>query len=147
MAETFLKKELEKKKAKERKEKVEKMQQRKLNNKKGKSLDEMMAYLDENGNLTSRPPDMRNRIEIDAADIILGAAPQGREHDVQRTGFVLSFDEGKGYGFISDSQSNESIFVHSNNISQLLKKGNKVSYELQKGPKGFNAVNVQVLRK
>lgn len=147
MAETFSKKELEKKKAKERKEKVEKMQQRKLNNKKGKSLDEMMAYLDENGNLTSRPPDMRNRIEIDPADIILGAAPQGREHDVQHTGFVLSFDEAKGYGFISDSQSKESIFVHSNNISQLLKKGNKVSYELQKGPKGFSAVNVQVLRK
>lgn len=146
MAETFLKKELEKKKAKERKEKVEKMQQRKLNNKKGKSLDEMMAYLDENGNLTSRPPDMRNRIEIDPADIILGAAPQGRENDLRHSGFVLSFDEGKGYGFISDSHSKESIFVHSNNISQSLKKGNKVSYELQKGPKGFSAVNVQVLR-
>jgi cold shock CspA family protein len=90
---------------------------------------------------------MRNKVEIDPANIILGAAPQGREHDVQRTGFVLSFDETKGYGFISDSQSKESIFVHSNNTSQLLKKGNKVSYELQKGPKGFNAVNVQVLRK
>jgi len=147
MAETFSKKELEKKKAKERRDKIEKMQQRKLNNNKGKSLDEMMAYLDEKGNLTSRPPDLRNRIEIDPADIILGAAPQNREHDTQRTGFVLSFDEAKGYGFISDSQSKESVFVHSNNISQLLKKGNKVSYELQKGPKGFNAVNVQVLRK
>ena len=147
MAETFSKKEQEKKRAKDRKDKAEKMQQRKLNNDKGKSLDEMMVYLDENGNFTSRPPDMRNRIEIDPADIILGAAPQGKEYDTQRTGFVLSFDEIKGYGFISDSLSKENIFVHSNNASQPLKKGNKVSYELQKGPKGLSAINVLVLRK
>jgi cold shock protein len=146
MAGTFSKKELEKKKLKARQDKAEKMQQRKLHNNKGKGIEDMMAYIDENGNLTSRPPDLHNRKEIDPADIVLGAAPQGREHDTQRTGFVLSFDETKGYGFISDSQSKENVFVHINNTSQVLKKGNKVSYERQKGPKGFIAVNVQVLR-
>lgn len=146
MAGTFAKKELEKKKAKARQDKAEKMQQRKLNNNKGKSLDEMMAYLDENGNLSSRPPDMRNRMEINPEDILLGAAPQDDEHSIQRTGFVAFFDEAKGYGFIDDSRSKESIFVRSNNTSQPLKKGNKVSYEKQTSPKGFIAVNVTVLR-
>lgn len=146
MAGTFAKKELEKKKAKARQDKAQKMQQRKLNNNKGRGLDEMMAYLDENGNLSSRPPDPRLKKEIDPDTIILGAAPQGPEHDTQRTGFVDFFDEVKGYGFITDSQSKENIFVHSTQLTQPLKKGNKVSFERQDGPKGFVAVNVQVLK-
>lgn len=146
MAGTFAKKELEKKKAKARQDKAEKMERRKSNNNKGKGLDEMMAYLDENGNLTSRPPDPRKKVEINLEDIVLGAAPQGREFDVERTGFVTFFDETKGYGFITDSQTKDNVFVHSNDTTQPLKKGNKVSYERQKGPKGFVAVNVVVLR-
>ena len=55
--ETFNKKEKEKKRLKKKQEKMEKMQERKANAEKGKSLDEMMAYIDENGNLSSTPPD------------------------------------------------------------------------------------------
>jgi cold shock CspA family protein len=146
MAGTFAKKEKEKKKAKQKMDKAEKMQQRKLNNNKGKGLDEMMAYLDENGNLSSSPPDMRNSREISLDDIVLGAAPQNKEDDTQRTGFVAFFDETRGYGFITDSRTKENIFVHTNNTTQLLKKGNKVSFEKQSGPKGFVAVNVEVVR-
>jgi len=146
MAGTFAKKELEQKKAKARREKAEKKEQRKLNNNKGKGLDEMMAYLDENGNLSSRPPDPRKKLEINVDDIIIGAAPQGKEFDVTRTGFVTFFDETKGYGFITDSQTKDNVFVHSSDTTQPLRKGNKVSYERQKGPKGFVAVNVVVLR-
>ena len=51
--ETFGKKEKEKKKLKERREKAEKMAERKANSKKGKTLDEMMAFIDENGNLSA----------------------------------------------------------------------------------------------
>jgi len=54
--ETFSKKEKGKQKIKQRQEKLEKMNERKANAKKGKSLEEMMAYIDENGNLTSTPP-------------------------------------------------------------------------------------------
>ena len=54
--ETFSKKEKGKQKIKQRQEKLEKMNERKANAKKGKSLEEMMAYVDENGNLTSTPP-------------------------------------------------------------------------------------------
>jgi hypothetical protein len=59
--ETFSKKEKQKKKLKERQEKREKMQERKANTKKGKSLDEMMAYVDENGHISATPPDPKKK--------------------------------------------------------------------------------------
>lgn len=59
--ETFNKKEKEKKRLKLKQEKREKMEERKANKKNGKSLEDMMAYLDENGNLTNSPPDTRKK--------------------------------------------------------------------------------------
>ena len=64
MAETWNKKDREKKKQQERKEKAERKQERKENSQKGGSLDSMLAYLDENGNLSSKPPDPRKKITI-----------------------------------------------------------------------------------
>ena len=58
--ETYSKKEKESKKLKKRKEKEEKKLERKANNNKGKSFEEMLAYVDENGNLSSTPPDPKN---------------------------------------------------------------------------------------
>ena len=48
------------------------MQERKENAQKGKSLDSMMAYVDENGNLSSTPPDRRKKVEIRVEDIEIG---------------------------------------------------------------------------
>ena len=59
--ETFNKREKEKKRLKQQQEKREKMEERKANAKKGKSLDEMLAYIDENGNLSSTPPDPKKK--------------------------------------------------------------------------------------
>lgn len=59
--ETFSKKEKEKKRLKLKQEKREKMEERKANKKNGRSLGEMIAYLDENGNLTDSPPDGRKK--------------------------------------------------------------------------------------
>lgn len=53
---SFNKREKERKRQKQKQEKQEKFEQRKANNNKGKSMEDMMAYLDENGNLTSVPP-------------------------------------------------------------------------------------------
>lgn len=55
--ESFLKREKEKQRQKQKQEKHEKMEERRANQTKGKSLDEMMAFLDENGNIISTPPD------------------------------------------------------------------------------------------
>lgn len=59
--ETFNKREKEKQRQKEKMEKKERMEERKANAVKGKSLDDMLAYIDENGNITSTPPDPKKK--------------------------------------------------------------------------------------
>ena len=49
------------------------MAQRKLDNNKGKSLEDMLAYVDENGNISSTPPDLTKVEEIKAEDISVAA--------------------------------------------------------------------------
>ncbi|GAO43832.1 cold shock domain-containing protein [Flavihumibacter petaseus] len=146
MATSWNKKERENKKKAERKKKEEKMQDRKENAAKGKSLDDMMAYLDENGNLTSVPPDNRPRKEIRAEDIEIGVPRQKdpSPEDLIRKGTVTYFNDGKGFGFIEDSEDKERIFVHQSEANGPLREGLKVTFEIVKGPRGFQAANVTV---
>ena len=145
--ETFSKKEKEKQRLRKRKEKEEKMEERKAGATKGKSLDDMLAYVDENGNLSATPPDPKKvRKPIDHENIQLGAAPvvdngSGGVH----TGTVGSFFEAKGFGFIKDAANGESIFVHVNNITGQIGEGDKVSFELEQTPKGWSARDVKKL--
>lgn len=146
MAETWNKKEREKKKKQSQKEKAEKKQERKENNKGGNS--EMYAYLDENGNLSSTPPDPKKRIVINAEDIEIGVPKQAdiNPEDLIRTGIVTFFNDAKGYGFIKDLETQESVFVHINALTEAIKENNKVSFEVEMGPKGANAVNVKMVK-
>lgn len=143
--ETFGKKEKEKKKAKQRQDKEEKMEDRKANAKKGKTLDEMMAYIDENGNISSTPPDPRNRRTINHEDIQIGVPKQVAEEpgDAIRTGVVSFFNDAKGFGFIKDSQTGESVFIHVNQLSERITENDKVTFEVEMGHKGPNAINVK----
>lgn len=146
MAGTWNKREREKKKQEERKQKEERRQERKENAKKGQGLDDMLAYIDENGNISSTPPDPRKKIIINADDIEIGV-PKQREltpEDLIRKGVVTFFNEDKGYGFIKDLETQESIFVHINSSADRLKENNRVLFETEKGPKGLNAVNVRL---
>ena len=59
--ETFNKREKEKKRLKKQQEKREKMEERKANAQKVSSFEQMLAYVDENGNLSSTPPDPKKR--------------------------------------------------------------------------------------
>jgi cold shock CspA family protein len=142
--ETFNKKEIEKLKQKKQQEKKERAEERKANSSKGKSLDEMMAYIDENGNISSTPPDPSKRRKIAVEDIQIGVAKQTEEDiDPVRNGIVAFFNESKGYGFIKDLQSQESIFVHINGLIDAVKENDKVSFETEKGQKGLNAIKVK----
>lgn len=145
--ETFNKKEIRNKKEKKRKEKEKKILARK-NNEKKSSLDDMIAYIDENGNITSEPPDLSKREEINAEDIVLGVPNRNleEESDPIRTGVVSFFNDSKGYGFIKDSVSKESIFVHINNVQDDIKEGNLVKFETEMGPKGPTAVRVKQIK-
>ncbi len=141
--ETFGKKEKEKKRLKQRQEKQEKMDERKANAQKGKSLDDMLAYVDENGNLSATPPDPRKRKVFNVEDMQTGASKRIDEPDVIREGIVNFFNEAKGYGFIKDLATQESIFVHANQLSEVIKENNKVSYQVEQGPKGLSATGVK----
>lgn len=145
---SFSKKENEKKRQQKRNEKEEKRKERQANATSGQSLEEMMAYVDENGNITSTPPDpTRKKKEIALESIQIGVPKQeDREpEDVVRTGTVSFFNDSKGYGFIKDAASQESIFVHANNLGGLtLREGNKVTFEVEPGMKGPTAVRVKM---
>ena len=69
MAETWNKKEREKKKQQNKKEKAERRQERKDNPKEANSWESMLAYVDENGNLSSMPPDPKKKIIVKAENI------------------------------------------------------------------------------
>jgi cold shock CspA family protein len=143
--ETYSKKEHEKKKLKKRKDKEEKREERKANAKKGgKSFEDMIAYVDENGNLSSTPPDPSKRKEINLEDIQLGARkPEVVEPmEVVRRGSVTFFNDSKGYGFIRDEKTQESIFFHVNGLITEVKERDKVTFEVEKGQKGPTAVKV-----
>lgn len=144
MADSFSKKEKAKKKSKKKEDKAQKKEERKSSNNKGKGFESMLAYIDENGNLTDTPPDTRNRIEIDLNDIQLGAAPIVQE-DPTRTG-VVSFFSDKGFGFIIDDRNQNKVFVHANQLSEPIKEGDKVSFENERSPKGMVAVNVNKIK-
>lgn len=144
MGETFGKKENQKKRLKQRQDKLEKMQERKANTKKGKTLEEMMAYLDENGNLSSTPPDPKKKKIFKQEDMLIGVQKQeDRAQDEIRTGVVTFFNDEKGFGFIRDLQTQESIFIHASQLSAPVKENEKLSFEVEMGPKGPNAVNVK----
>jgi len=142
MSDSFAKKELAKRKAKDKKDKAQKMKERKTQNNKGKGLEDMMAYLDEDGNITSTPPDGRPRKEINLEDIQLGAAPIVPEEDI-KTGTVSFFNDAKGYGFITEDKTQANLFVHTNQCLQPIKERDRVTYDKERSPKGYNAVNVK----
>jgi cold shock CspA family protein len=142
--ETFGKKEKEKARLKKSKEKKEKAEDRKANAAKGKSLEDMMAYIDEYGNITSTPPDPSRKIKINSEDIQIGVAKrENLPGDTVRNGVVSFFNEAKGYGFIKDLQTQESIFVHINALTEPLKENNAVTFETEQGQKGLSAINVK----
>ena len=143
--ETFNKKEKEKKRLKQRQEKREKMEQRKANATKGKSLDDMIAYIDENGNLSSTPPDPKMKKVFKVEDVQISVPRYEAEEDADATleGKVSYFDTSKGFGFILMAQTGERVFVHVNQLTEPISENDQVTFEVESGPKGLSAINVK----
>ncbi len=144
--ETFGKKEREKKRQKKQEDKRQKKEERKSDSDKGKSWEDMIAYVDEFGRITNTPPDPSKKISIDVEDIQIGIPKEeDREpEEVERKGTVTFFNESKGYGFIQDHKSQSSVFVHINQLSGPVREGDKVSFEVERGQKGPTAVRVKI---
>ncbi len=145
--ETFSKKEVKNKKEKKRKEKEAKRLAKKENEKSGK-LDDMIAYVDENGMITDTPPDPTKKKKVKAENIVVGVPKQdpSQKPDPIRKGTVTFFNESKGYGFIKDSETQESVFVHANNLLEEIRDDNLVTFEVEMGPKGPAAVRVKLYK-
>lgn len=144
--ETFSKKEKEKKRLKKRKDKELKKQERK-DSSEGGGLDNMMAYVDEFGNIVDTPPDLSKKKEVSAESIEIGV-PKREESDepTVRTGVVVFFNDSKGYGFIREIGSDEKFFVHANGLMQPVVEHDKVEFDLERGQKGMNAINVTIVK-
>jgi len=143
--ETFNKKEVRNKKEKKRKEKEQRRLAKKEGDKKS-SLDDMIAYVDENGMITDTPPDPTKKKKTKAEDIEISIPKQEdmEQPDPIRKGKVTFFNDSKGYGFIRDTETQESIFVHVNNTIDEISEGSKVIFEIEPGPKGPTAVRVKL---
>ena len=145
--ETFNKKEVRNKKEKKRKEKEKKRLDRKDNDR-GSSLDDMIAYVDENGMITSTPPDpsLKKVIKLEDIEISIPKSDPNLVMDPIRKGTVTFFNDSKGYGFIRDLETQESVFVHVNNLLEPIKEGNLVNFEVEMGQKGPTAVQVKLYK-
>ncbi|TXB68008.1 cold-shock protein [Phaeodactylibacter luteus] len=140
MADSYQKKEREKKKRKRKKEKQERKEQKKLE---GKTQVEFM-YVDEYGQFSTTPQD-KPREEVKLEDITLGV-PKREESDqskYEKEGKVKFFNTEKGYGFILEKLTEDSYFVHINDLQQEIDTDDLVVFEVGSGPKGPVAINVR----
>lgn len=60
-------------------------------------------------------------------------------------GTVKFFNETKGFGFVTEENSNKEYFVHVTGLIDEIREGDRVEFELEEGRKGLNAVNVKVI--
>ena len=145
--ETFNKKEVRNRKEKKRKEKEKKRIARKESEKR-KSPDDMIAYVDEYGMITSTPPDPNKKKNIKLEDIEVSTPKRDTDQrsDPVRKGIVTFFNDTKGFGFIKDLETKESVFVHNNDLLEEIKEDNIVVFEKVMGQKGPAATQVKLFK-
>ncbi len=147
---TFNKSEKEKKRLKKREDKKKKMDARKAEAKEHGKKGIEFAYVDHYGNITDTPPDPTQKLKVEAESIQI-SVPKTLESDrveidPVRKGTVSFFDTSKGFGFIVDGENQEKYFCHVSGLIDEITEGNLVSFELEKGMKGMNAVKVTIVK-
>ena len=143
---SYGKRQKEKDRLKKREEKQKKKEARR---EESKSKEEAIpfAYVDKYGNLTDTPPESTPEEDIIASEIVLGIPKKEESNEVFnpiREGKVSFFDHSKGFGFIIDIETQEKHFCHISRLNDDISEQNVVSFELEKGPRGMNAVNVSL---
>ena len=141
--ETYNKRDQEKKRLKKRLDKQKKFAERKANAQ-DKGPDNMIAYVDENGQLCDTPPNPANRKKIDAGSIEIGVQKREViEANAIRKGKIEFYNTSKGFGFIKELDTQEKYFFHVNGLIDEVKESDSVTFELERGVKGMNAVRVK----
>ena len=143
---SFNKSEKEKKRLKKQQDKLTKKLERRSNSESA-GFDSMIAYVDENGMITDTPPDPSKRTKVKASSIEIGVPKKETSSaPTELTGKVSYFDSSKGFGFILDNQTQEKYFVHVSGLLEEIVENDKVTFELQKGLRGMNAINVKKVK-
>jgi len=133
---TFRKKEIAKKKLQKRKEKEEKRAQRQESNDKGKSLEEMFAYVDENGNISDTPP--VKKYEFKEEDLV-------RPEEEYAYGKVSFYNEVGQYGFIRDNETRENVYFNFKILGFVLHQDQKVKFKSKSSRQGLQVTEVIIL--
>jgi len=142
---SFNKREIEKNKQQKRKEKQQRKEDKKNNP--TDSFEDMIAYVDEYGVITSTPPDMSKKQKIDIEDISISTPKKEEIEDPILNGRIEYFNVEKGYGFIKHTGSTDKYFFHVSNAPASITEGNMVTFELERGQKGMNAVRITLANK
>lgn len=142
--ETSNKKEVRSKKEKKRKEKEKKRIIRKENE---GNQGNMIAYVDEYGMISSTPMEtVREKAKLEDIEISIPKRSAGPKPNPIRKGIVTFYNDSKGFGFIRDLETQESIFVHVNNFLEEINQDNVVSFEIENGQRGPAAVRVKLFK-
>lgn len=64
---------------------------------------------------------------------------------MQKEGTVKFFNTEKGFGFISQNENRADVFVHSTGLIDEIRENDKVTFDVEEGKKGLNAVNVKLV--
>ena len=140
---SFTKRDLEKKKQEKRLAKQQKKEERKSNG--TSSFEDMIAYVDENGMITDTPPTHNKPQEVDMSTIEV-STPRRTEEPIElvHEGRIEHFNVSKGYGFVKDLKNAEKYFFHISGLIDNIIENNIVTFELEKGSRGMNAVKIKL---
>ncbi len=136
---TFKKKETAKKKQQKKQDKLERRLYNKENNDKGKSLEELFVYVDENGNLSDTPA--KYAYEFKEEDLERPGDPE----DEFAFGKVSYYNESGNYGFIRDNLTRETVYFNDTLVGRTLKIDQKVQYKSKRSHKGSQVSEVIIL--
>ena len=102
-----------------------------------------MAYIDEDGNITSTPVDPSKKRVFNAEEIEIGVPKAVAEEgeDEPNEGRIDYFNTSKGFGFIIQ-KNGEKIFFHVNQLTDQVREGDIVVFSTERGPRGLSAVGV-----
>jgi len=142
--ETFNKKQKETKRLQKRQQKESRKQERESSKQKGLPLSEMMAYIDENGNLTNTPPEHGALRHLKRPVNVRNNNVSTEESRHLRTGVVTFFNEAKGFGFIQDLASKERVFMHVSDLVDKVKEQATVHFEVERGERGLSARKIRL---
>lgn len=135
MADSYSKKEREKKRAQKKKEKALRKEKRQEEG----TQEDMIMYVDHNGNFTKNKP-VSFEEEIDPAEIQTSVPKT--EDDGTNKGAVKFYNSEKGYGFITQKGKGKDLYFNSSSEHGNWPEGTQVQFEIEQSEKGDVAVNV-----